>query len=146
MREAQVLISLDQQLAQDQGLQIIYGLKNRYAALSRALDLMGLPIDQLLTDPESPEAQQTMAAMQSQSQEQAAMQKALIAAQIQAAQAQAEVYRSRALLDMMKQVHEARLDEDKLDLETDKFEWDQVVDLAELRLERDQQRPVSLRK
>ncbi len=159
MKEAQLLLSLDQQFTMnpnDPTLGGLYGQQQRHAMLSRAFELMNIKGgSQYLADPNSPEFQQ----MQQQQAEEAQMAQAraeevekfqagMTARQVAVMEGQLELEvlkeQNRMMLEMQKQEFEEETEESRLVMEAEKTKHDMRMRDAELQLERSQNRNVSI--
>ena len=149
-RELSALFAWDAKLSQqqqagDEQARLMYQDHNKYAVYSRAADLMGLPLDMVLTSPDSPQWQQMIMnnAQAQQMQQQMAMMQAQ--KQMEAVDAQISRIASQNMTDMMKTSHDINQDHAELRLDRRRFEWGRVMNIKELELEDEQERPVSIR-
>jgi hypothetical protein len=159
MKEAQMLLSLDQQFTMnpnDPSLGGLYGQQQRHALLSRAFELMNIKGGaQYLADPASPEFQQMMAQQQEQAQMAQARQEevekfqaGITARQVAVMEGQLELEvvkeQNRMLLEMEKQEFTEETEESRLVLDTEKTRHDMMIRDEELELEKSQGRNVSI--
>ncbi len=149
-RELQALLAWDARLSQqqqagDEQARLMYQAHNKYAVYSRAADLMGLPLDMVLTSPDSPQWQQMV--MSNAQAQQMQQQMAMMQAQKQMEVVDAQISRiaSQNVTDMMKTSHDISQDYAELKLDRRRFEWGRVMNIKELELEDEQERPVSIR-
>lgn len=159
MKEAQLLLSLDQQFTMnpnDPTLGGLYNQQQRHALISRAFELMNVKGgNQFLADPNSPEFQQMVAQQQEQAQlaqqrqeEVEKFQAGITARQVAVMEGQLELEvvkeQNRMLLEMEKQEFTEETDEARLVLETEKTRHDMQMRDEELELEKSQGRNVSI--
>lgn len=159
MKEAQMLLSLDQQFTMNPNDTTLGGLYNqpqRHALLMRAFELMNIKsANQFLADPNTPEFQQ----MQAQQQEQAQLAQAkqeeiakfnagITARQVAVMEGQLELEvvkeQNRMLLEMEKQEFHEETEESRLVMDAEKTKHDMMMRDEELELEKTQKRNVSI--
>jgi len=157
--EAQMLLSLDQQFSmnpQDPSVGGLYGPQQRHALLSRAFDLLNIKDGaSFLQDPNDPAFQQQQQQMQQQQQEMQARQEeiekfnaGMTARQVSVLEGQLELdvvkEQNRMILELEKQEFTEEEKEARLMLDTEKHLHDIERDQAELEIEREQKRNVSI--
>jgi hypothetical protein len=157
--EAQMLLSLDQQFSmnpQDPSVGGLYGPQQRHALLSRAFDLLNIKDGaSFLQDPNDPGFQQQQQQMQQQQQEMQARQEeiekfnaGMTARQVSVLEGQLELdvvkEQNRMILELEKQEFTEEEKEARLMLDTEKHLHDIERDQAELEIEREQKRNVSI--
>lgn len=146
--KARALLQMHQLMGADPQMQPIYGIEQKYAVFSRALDLMGCKSPAYLANPQTPQVQQQMQVQIQKSQEMEQMQKQLAGMQVQLQTFSEETKRLRVMLD-------AENKQERLDLDTQKaadeqalnereFEHDKKMDYAEVAIEATQKRPASI--
>lgn len=159
MKEAQMLLSLDQQFTMnpnDPNLGGLYGQQQRHAMLSRAFELMNIKGgSQYLFNPASPEFQQMQQQQQQQAAEAAAkqaemekFQAGMTARQVAVMEGQLELEvvkeQNRVMLDMEKQEFVEEEKESRLIMDAEKQKHDMKIRDEELSLEKTQKRNVSI--
>ena len=159
MKEAQTLMSLDQQFTmnpQDPTLGGLYGQQQRHALLSRAFELMSIKdAGSYLANPASPEFQQMQQQqsqqaqeMQARQQEMETFQAGMTARQVAVMEGQLELEvvkeQNRVMLDMEKQEFTEEEKESRLMLDAQRQKHDIKIREEELQLEKTQNRNVSI--
>lgn len=159
MKEAQTLMSLDQQFTmnpQDPTLGGLYGQQQRHALLSRAFELMSIKDGgSYLANPASPEFQQMQQQqsqqaqeMQARQQEMETFQAGMTARQVAVMEGQLELEvvkeQNRVMLDMEKQEFTEEEKESRLMLDAQRQKHDIKIREEELELEKTQKRNVSI--
>ena len=159
MREAQFLLSLDQQFSMnpaDPSVGGMYGPAQRHALLSRVFEQMGIKgSGALIMNPGSPEYQQMMqqqqqaAEMQQQQQQDIAkFQAGMQARQIAVLEGQLELdvlrEQNRFMMETEKQKFEEEIKESEMVMEAQKHKHDMKIRDEELDLEKQQNRNVSI--
>lgn len=159
MKEAQTLMSLDQQFTmnpQDPTLGGLYGQQQRHALLSRAFELMSIKdAGSYLANPASPEFQQMQQQqaqqaqeMQARQQEMETFQAGMTARQVAVMEGQLELEvvkeQNRVMLDMEKQEFTEEEKESRLMLDAQRQKHDIKIREEELELEKTQNRNVSI--
>jgi hypothetical protein len=146
--KAQALLMMHSMLTQDPSVAPLYQLNNKYSVLTRAMDLMGLRSPAYISNPETPQVQQSIAA---QSQQEKAMQDMQMQMQHMMLDMQKfgeETKRMRVMMDAQHKKESLEVDTtvkaDQQALAEREFEHEQKMDFAELAIEATQQRPVSL--
>jgi hypothetical protein len=157
--EAQKLLSLDTQFTSnpaDPTVGGLYGQQQRHALLSRAFELLNIKDGaNYLVNPNSPEFQQQMQQQQQQAEEMQARQEevekfqaGMTARQVAVLEGQLELdvvkEQNRMLLELEKQEFTEEEKEARLMLDTEKHLHDVQRDQAELEIEREQKRNVSI--
>ena len=162
-QEAQMLLALDTQFSSnpaDPTVGGLYGQRQRHALLSRAFDLLNIKDGaSFLQDPNDPQYQQMMQQqqqeiqMQQQEQQQLQMQQAEFQAEMQSRQVsvlegQLELdilkEQNKTVFERQKQEHSEENADSKLLMEAEKMKHDMAIQSAELELERQQSRNVSI--
>ena len=157
--EAQKLLALDTQFSSnpaDPTVGGLYGQQQRHALLSRAFELLNIKDGAaFLVDPNSPEFQQQMQQQQQKAEEMQARQEevekfqaGMTARQVSVMEGQLELdvvkEQNRMLLELEKQEFAEEEKEARLMLDTEKHMHDVQRDQAELEIEREQKRNVSI--
>ncbi len=122
--------------------QHMYQSHNALYVYQEIADLLGFPVEKVMTTPDQPAFQASVAqAQEAQTQAQAQAEQQ---AQIQAEQARVSLEQMRAAIfaDTQKNLADIARDQEKQDLDEEKFDWEQIMDLQELRLEEKQKRQV----
>lgn len=145
-QQARKILTVHQMLSQDQVLAPLYQMEERYAAISEALQLMGMA--NWLADPKDPKVQQRMAAAKQEGEKMKAMQLQLLGKR-----EQREDMKVKATMMTNQSNTQTKKEALNLDavsgaagqnLKERQFAWEQQVDIAELNLEEKQKRPVKL--
>lgn len=137
--QAQQLFSIHNVVREDPELSMLYGPKERFALMSEVFDLLGQP--NWLADPDDPEVQQRMEQRQQKQAQDEAFQRSLIMrkANLDEMKVKGDQALKKEKLDL-----DAEMGADKQDLDEREFEWQKQVDVAEVALESQQERPVGL--
>lgn len=158
-REAQLLLSLDQQFTMnpnDPNVGGMYNAPQRHALLSRAYELLNIKSGGMyLFDPNSPEFQEQQQMMQQQQEEAAAKQAevekfnaGMTARQVAVLEGQLELdvmkEQNKMLIEMENMQHNQEETESRLMLDVEKQTHDMEMSEAELQLETEQKRNVSI--
>jgi hypothetical protein len=146
--KAGALLQMHGILSQDPTMAALYDLPNKYAVVSRAMDLMGLRSPAYLSNPASPEVQKKMQQAQMEKQKMEQMQQQIMQMQMQLQGFDEETKRLRVMLDAEHKAEKLELDSttkaDKQALDEKQFTHDKQMDYAELAIEATQERPASL--
>ena len=135
---AQRLMMMHQMMSNDPQLNAVYGLQQRHALFDDMFDALGVSdTSKYMMRPDSPEFAQMMQQQQQQAMQQQQMQMEQM--QFQRGLIEADSIRKDQELrnKIMDTTHDNELDDEK-------FEWDKVTDIAEMEIERQQQRPVNV--
>lgn len=159
MKEAQMLLSLDQQFTMnpnDPTLGGLYGQQQRHALLSRAFELMNVKGSaQYLADPNTPEFQQFVAQQQEQMAMESMQQQQLAQVQLQMQERQIAVVEGQLELEVLKERNRIALDREKQEFSEEEKETRLLLDTEmqrhkirmeeeELELEKTQDRSVTV--
>ena len=157
--QAQTILTVHGVLSQDEELKPIYGLEQKYAMVTDALDLLGVNNPTYLADPSDPQVQQRIQKQQAEMQQKMQMaeaeQRQAMQTQIQLAVA-AQATRDRAqnttdarvaadmTLDTQRLGLDAVTKSDSQALDERQFDHDVMQDGREFELEKTQKRPVAI--
>lgn len=145
-QRAAQLMQVHGTLLQNPAIAPLYTLEEQYAVLSEVFGMLGMA--NWLADPKAPKTQQRLTAMQQENQKKEQMGHALTAKQVELEErkvvaqerqvdATAKARKEELDLNAAKSANSTALDERK-------FAWQQQVDLAEFKIEREQKRPASI--
>lgn len=145
-QQARKVLTAHQLLVANPVLAPLYGMEEQYAVISEVFHLMGMP--NWLANPKDPKVIQRLQMAQKKKAEMEQMQKAMLAKKMQ--------LEERAVVAQERKVGgDQKIDKEKLNLDAvqgaaeqnldeRQFQWQRAVDIAELRLEKEQQRAASI--
>lgn len=152
----QMLLTMHSVIMQDPDMQPLYTVQHKHALFDAVFDAMGVEdTTPFLARPDSPEFQKQQAQAQQEAKKAQAKQEALVVLDgklKQSADRRAwEMFQWQQTSDMAgnnlaqdELAHKRATDKDKSTLDWTEFAWQQQVDVAEVKLERQQRRPVGV--
>lgn len=133
-------------LMQNPAIGPLYTLEEQYAVMSEVFNLMGMA--NWLADPKDPKVQQRIGSMRQEGQKKAQMGEQLTSKQVELEERKVVAMEQNNAITQKLKKEELDLNAAKSANETGlkerEFAWRQQVDVAELKVEREQKRPVSL--
>lgn len=145
-QHARKVLTAHQLMSQDPMLAPLYSMEERYALMSEVFHLLGMP--NFLGNPTDPKVQQRLELAQQKQQKMEQMQQMMMARQLHLQEREVQAKERKVAGDQ--RLEKERVDLDAVqgaaeqNLDEREFQWQRAVDIAELRVEREQKRAAKL--